>query len=304
MWRDWFVFSRQDQRAIILLSVLIVLALSLRLTRSLWHRPDTEPALPPDSIAALLSAPAAAPPIVKVELRAFDPNTADSLELLSVGFSPYVTRNILRYRRAGGKFRRPDDLARIYGMHDTLFVRMKPYITLPPAPPTASPRSKPQRPNKSAPASPTPDTLRRSHPYAQYMQAKLKPGEVVELNQADTTALMRIPGVGPVYARMIIDYRHRLGGFHSTDQLRELEVLPHDIGQWVHVVQFPVPALRVNALTVTQLRTHPYLTFYQAKAIVDYRKREGHIRSARQLLFLDEFTEADVARLSPYLSFD
>lgn len=303
MWRDWFYLPKQDLRAIILLSVLIVIAVALRISSPLWERPDCGPMLSPDSVVALLASRDTTP-IVKVEPHAFDPNTADSLELLSVGFSPYVTRNILRYRRAGGKFRRPDDLARIYGMHDTLFTRIKPYITLPSAPPTASPRPKPQRPNKSAPASPTPDTLRRPHPYAQYMQAKLKPGEVVELNQADTTTLMRIPGVGPVYARMIVDYRHRLGGFHSADQLRELEVLPHDIDQWVHVDQSPVPALRVNALTVTQLRTHPYLTFYQAKAIVDYRKREGHIRSARQLLFLDEFTEADVARLSPYLSFD
>ena len=303
MWRDWFVFSRQDQRAIILLSVLIVLALSLRLTRPLWHRPDTEPALPPDSIAALLSAPAAAPPIVKVELRAFDPNTADSLELLSVGLPPHVARNILRYRRAGGKFRRPDDLARIYGMPDTLFARVKPYITLPPAPPTVQPRPQ-QRPAVSGPAPTAPDTLRRPHPYAEYMQAKLKPGEVVDLNQADTTELMRIPGVGPVYARMIVDYRQRLGGYHSVSQLRELEVLPSDVEQWVQVAQSPVPALRVNALTVTQLRTHPYLTFYQARAIVDYRKREGPIRSARQLLFLDEFTEADISRLEPYLSFE
>ena len=300
MWRDWFYLPKQDLRAIILLSILIVIAVAVRISSPLWECPERGPLLPPDSVVALLAARDTTP-IVKVEPHAFDPNTADSLELLSVGLTPYVARNILRYRRAGGKFRRPDDLARIYGMPDTLFARVKPYIhiTLPPAPPTASPRPKPQRPSM-----PAADTLRRQHPYAQYMQAKLKPGEVVDLNQADTTALMRIPGVGPGYARMIVDYRHRLGGYHSADQLRELEVLPHDIGQWVRVSHSPVPALRVNALGVTQLRTHPYLTFYQAKAIVDYRKREGPIRSVRQLLFLDEFTEADVARLSPYLSFE
>ena len=298
MWRDWFVFSRQDQRAIILLSVLILLVVTLRITRPLWHQPDTEPLLPADSVAAMFTSPTAASPIVKVELHAFDPNTADSLELLSVGLPPHVARNILRYRRAGGTFRRPDDLARIYGMPDTLFARLRPYVTLPSQRPATQPRPS-VRP--SAPSAP--DTVRRQHPYAEYMQAKLKPGEVIDLNQADTTALMRIPGVGPVYARMIVDYRHRLGGYHSVSQLRELEVLPPDVEQWVQVAQSPVPALRVNALTVTQLRSHPYLTFYQARAIVDYRKREGPIRSARQLLFLDEFTEADIQRLTPYLLF-
>ena len=298
MWRDWFVFSRQDQRAIILLSVLILLVVTLRITRPLWHQPDTDPLLPADSVAAMFTSPTAASSIVKVEPHAFDPNTADSLELLSVGLPPHVARNILRYRRAGGTFRRPDDLARIYGMPDTLFARLKPYVTLPSQRPATQPRPS-VRP--SAPS--VPDTVHRQHPYAEYMQAKLKPGEVIDLNQADTTALMRIPGVGPVYARMIVDYRHRLGGYHSVSQLRELEVLPPDVEQWVQVAQSPVPALRVNALTVTQLRSHPYLTFYQARAIVDYRKREGPIRSARQLLFLDEFTEADIQRLTPYLLF-
>jgi DNA uptake protein ComE-like DNA-binding protein len=303
MWRDWFYLPKQDLRAIILLSVLIVIAVAVRISSPLWERPERGPMLSPDSVVALLASRDTTP-IVKVEPHAFDPNTADSLELLSVGFSPYVTRNILRYRRAGGKFRRPDDLARIYGMHDTLFARIKPYITLPPAPPTASPRPKPQRPNKSAPASPTPDTLRRPHPYAQYMQAKLKPGEVVELNQADTTALMRIPGVGPVYARMIVDYRHRLGGFHSAAQVYDLDVLPEGVADWMRVDTPSVVKLKVNRLSVTQLRTHPYLTFYQAKAIVALRKREGNIKSVRQLLFLDEFSEADIERLEPYLSFD
>ena len=76
------------------------------------------------------------------------------------------------------------------------------------------------------------------------------------------------------------------------------------LGDWVHVSAPATEKLRVNRLSVTQLRSHPYLTFYQARAIVDLRKREGNIRSARQLLFLDEFTEADIERLQPYLSFE
>ena len=60
----------------------------------------------------------------------------------------------------------------------------------------------------------------------------------------------------------------------------------------------------INKVSLSALRAHPYLTFYQARAIVELRKREGNIRSIRQLLFLDEFTEADIARLSPYLSFE
>lgn len=299
MWRDWFVFSRQDQRAIILLSSLIVATLLFLWGKSVWYHPDMEVDPVADSIALQLLSPTVEEPIVRVAPHAFNPNTADSLELLTVGLPPYVVRNVLRYRRAGGQFRRPDDLSRIYGLHDTVYAQVRPYIAIPAEPRTVpSKTTSPRRDVK-----PT-DTVRREHPYASYMRAKFNPGERVDVNKADTAELMRIPGIGPVYAKMIVDYRHRLGGYQSVEQLRELDVLPHNLTDWVYVGEAPIPTLRVNALSLTQLRSHPYLTFYQAKAIVDLRKREGDIRSLRQLLFLDEFTETDIKRLAPYLSFE
>lgn len=309
MWRDWFTFSRQDRRAIFLLAVLIVLVMALLCTKPLWHSAQTTPLSAADSVAIAHLQPEAPQPIVQIAMHPFNPNTADSLELLSVGLPPHVARNILRYRKAGGSFRRPDDLARIYGLHDTTFVRVKPYIAIPserPVERTSETHRAEMQPVEQPLVIAEPlDTPRREHPYAEYMRAKHKPGEFVDLNRADTTELMRIPGIGPVYARMIVEYRQRLGGFHSVAQLHELDAaLPNDLGDWVHVSAPATEKLRVNSLSVTQLRSHPYLTFYQAKAIVDLRKREGNIRSARQFLFLDEFTEADIERLQPYLSFE
>lgn len=301
MWRDWFTFSRQDRRAILLLSVLVVVAMALLCTKSLWRHERPYESCVSDSLLQQIYPPT---PIVKVDPHPFNPNTADSLELLSVGLPPYVARNILRYRRAGGVFRKPDDLARIYGLHDTVFARVRPYVNIPQEKrvermPDAS------RVVAEEPLSVPLDTAKREHPYAEYMRAKHKPGEFVDINKADTAELMRIPGIGPVYARMIVEYRNRLGGFHSITQLRELDAaLPENLGDWIHVGTPQTDKLHINRLSVTQLRSHPYLTFYQAKAIADLRKREGDIRSERQLLFLDEFTEADIERLRPYLSFD
>ena len=148
------------------------------------------------------------------------------------------------------------------------------------------------------------DTIRREHPYAEYMRGKYKPGKFVDLNTADTTELMKIPGIGPVSAQYIVNYRRALGGFHTIRQVHEAYDLPEHLGDWVHISAPTVKKLPINKVSASQLRAHPYLTFYQAKAIVALRKREGHIRSARQLLFLDEFTEDDIARLTPYLSFE
>lgn len=303
MWRDWFTFSRQDRRAIILLAALIVVAIVLLWTKPMWHREEATVLLGTDSVAIRLASPNPQQPIVKIEPRPFNPNTADSLELLSVGLPPRVARNILRYRKAGGEFRRPEDLARIYGLHDSVFARVKPYVAIPQPTGLSKGESLAGVPEPLPIMLPS-DTMQREHPYAEYMRAKYKPGQFVDLNRADTSELMKIPGIGPVYAKMIVDYRERLGGYHSIVQLRDLEVLPEDLGDWVHVSTPPAAMLNVNRLSLTQLRSHPYLSFYQAKAIVELRKREGHIRSARQLLFLDEFSEADIERLTPYLSFE
>lgn len=302
MWRDWFIFSRQDRRAIILLVVLIAavwVVLGLR-RRSAGNALLT---VATDSIAQTLSKDTQEEPVVKIDRHPFDPNKADSLELLTLGIPPRVASNILRYRRAGGKFRRPEDLARIYGMPDTTFAQIEPYIIILQQKRKEGTDTRADKP-KADSLRKVPQERSKEHPYAEYMRTKLKPGESVDINRADTTELMKIPGIGPVYAKMIVDYRNRLGGFHSATQLSDLEALPEQLGEWVRVDDISTEKLSINKLSVTQLRSHPYLTFYQAKAIVDLRHREGDIKSARQLLFLDEFTEADIKRLSPYLSFE
>ena len=101
MWRDWFTFSRQDQRAILLLSVLIVAAMVLLWTKPLWHSKKPYETYMPDSLIQEIMQPKVN--MVKMCPRPFNPNTADSLELVSVGLPSWVARNIIRYRNAGDR---------------------------------------------------------------------------------------------------------------------------------------------------------------------------------------------------------
>lgn len=294
MWRDWFIFPRQDRRAICLLSLLIVVTLLILWAKPMWHAKQPYEAHVPDSLLQLLHTTPTDTAVVQVVPHNFNPNTADSLELLSVGFSPYVTRNLLRYRKAGGVFRQPDDVARIYGLHDTVFARIKPYIVLPP--------------EKHAGYEPEerimPDTLSSKRPNISHSHVNYKPGKFIDLNTADTTELIKIPGIGPVRAQKIVSYRRALGGYHTIAQVHEAYDLPEHLGDWVHISAPALEKIYINKVTLKQLHAHPYLNFYQARAIIELRKREGAIRTARQLLFLDEFTEADIIRLEPYLSFE
>ena len=65
----------------------------------------------------------------------------------------------------------------------------------------------------------------------------------------------------------------------------------------------PLGKIAVNAATLAELRRHPYIDFYQARAIVEYRQERGKIKGPEQLSFMEEFTAQDLDRLLPYLDF-
>ena len=123
------------------------------------------------------------------------------------------------------------------------------------------------------------------------------------LNTADTSQLQRVPGVGKYYAKEIVRYGKWLGGYVSVDQLDEIDGFPRESKKYF-VIQHPSPQrLNVNKLTLQQLRRHPYINYYQAKAITDYRRLHGRIENLNQLRFSSDFTETDIRRLTPYVTF-
>lgn len=69
-------------------------------------------------------------PAQQVRLFPFDPNTADSTQLLQLGLQRWQVRNIYRYRRAGGIYRRPQDFARLYGLTAGQYRQLEPYIRI------------------------------------------------------------------------------------------------------------------------------------------------------------------------------
>lgn len=222
---------------------------------------------------------------VKVVLQPFDPNTADSLLLRSLGIPGYVARNILRYRARGGVFRTEESFARIYGLQPELFRQLRPYLILP----------EPDTTRKPAYVSTRKDTL---------YPVKLPVGSVVELNGADTTLLKQVPGIGSGRARMIIAYRKKLGGFVRAEQLGELPHWPDSLNRWFRCDVSAIERIPVNRAGLDRLRNHPYMDFYKAKAILEYRRKRGKIKGLSQLSLFQEFTEKDLERLSPYLSFE
>ncbi len=226
---------------------------------------------------------------IAVSLFPFDPNTADSITLLRVGMKWYQVKNLLKYRRAGGRFRTPDALARLYGLSEKEFLRLRPYIRIE---------------SSSQEASSTVDSEYVSRPAFTRIE-KYAEGTVLELNSIDSTELKRVPGIGSSYAKVILRYRNELGGFHSAEQLKDIQFLPEDLVRWFRVSKdATLRKVPVNESSLEELRKHPYLHRYStAKAIVEYRRLYGKIENMAQLAFICNLTEAERQRLEPYICF-
>lgn len=132
---------------------------------------------------------------------------------------------------------------------------------------------------------------------------KLRQGEHIALNLSDTTLLQRVPGIGSAYARAVVNYRNRLGGFHDVSQLLEISGFPESALPYFQVSDEGVKKLKVNKLTLSQLRQHPYINFYMARAICDFRRLNGPLTSLSQLRNNRDFPPEVIRRLEPYIEY-
>lgn len=227
---------------------------------------------------------------VRRKLSAFDPNTADSTLLLSLGLQPWQVRSIYRYRAKGGIYRQPSDFARLYGLTVKQYKELLPYIHI-------SDEYKP-----AAEVYGRTDAVRSGRDTLRY-PVKLHPGQYVTLDDADTASLRKVPGIGRYYASRIVRYRNDLGGYVSVAQLSEIEGIPEAALSYFRVTGGAVRKLNLNRLTLNELKHHPYINFYQARRIIDYRRLKGPLHSIDDLRLLKDFSQRDIERLRPYVEF-
>ncbi len=205
----------------------------------------------------------------------FDPNTLDSSSFIRLGLRPHMAHSIIRYRSKGGRFFKPEDLLKIYHI-DTIRIRqLIPHIIIK-------------------------DTISTS---------LTTPTVSVNINTADSTDLQSLPYVASARARQIIAYRKRLGGYTRASQIAEActnistehlsKIIPH-----IFIDTTSINKIYVNRASVEWLKRHPYINFYQAKAIYELRwELGGTLTNIEQLKQIPQLTPADIKRLTPYLDF-
>ena len=205
--------------------------------------------------------------VPNVALFRFNPNNLSAGAWQKLGISARQTAIIKNYEAKGGRFRKAEDLKKVYGITDADYNRLVPYIVIP--------------------------------------KPKEITANVVELNSSDSLALISVEGIGPTFAKRILYYRERLGGFTAKEQLKEVfgidEIKYNEIKDQVKVDANRIHKININTITFDKLRLMPYLRYKQVNAIVEYRKQHGDYTSINDLKNI-AIIDADILRkIEPYL---
>lgn len=218
------------------------------------------------------------------ELFFFDPNTLTIEEWKRLGLAERTGKTILNYIGKGGRFYRPEDLKKIWGMPEVFYERIKGYVQI-----KATKKEYSRFSEKSTP----------------YVRDERKPS-VMNVNLADTAAFIALPGIGSKLSARIVAFREKLGGFYSVEQIGETYGLPDSTFQKIkhrlHVDENTIRKININTATKEELKTHPYIRWNLANAIVEYRNQHGAFKQLddlKNIILIDELT---FQKISHYLS--
>lgn len=310
--KDYFSFTKRERMAVIILAVLIIIFLVLP-----YLMPDQTTAADLVTFAEAGRLPANPDAVTKEtdnyatphdhytynnrpnsrpalhtsgDLFYFDPNTLSEEGWKKLGLPDRNIRTLTNYLLKGGRFRTAGDLGKIYGLHPDQLHRLMPYVRIT-------------------------EAIRVTHiPVTAYTAVgnhanKFTPAvrvSSIDVNTADTSSFISLPGIGSKLAARIIHFREKLGGFYSVDQLGEVYGLPDSVFQLVRprltITTSVVQTLNLNTAEAIQLKEHPYIRWQLANAIIAYRRQHGDFTSVEALLQIPLITPEQLKKMTPYIS--
>ena len=309
-WREsameYFSFSRRDRIAVLMLALLVLLvAVAPHFMNTNGYK-SQEMLIDTTVLAALKPTPAdrsdsefsgidgsylpdrtlSPSKPRKRNLFYFDPNTLDDAGWERLGIRTKTVSTIRKYLSKGGRFYKPEDMARIYGISGETFAVLRPYIRITLT--TAVVEHRAAGTNIRKP---------KEHSYP-----------TVEINVADTSAFIALPGIGSKLASRIISFREKLGGFYSVKQVGETFGLADSsfqkLKKYLVVDPASIKKLNVNTASLETLKTHPYIRYAIANAIIAYRNEHGPFSKIDDIKNIQAIPEELFNKLLPYLSLE
>lgn len=193
--------------------------------------------------------------ISKSQLFVFNPNTVTMQELIKLGFREKTASTFIKFRSRGFKFKEKEDLKKIYGVSDYLYNTLEPYILID---------------NKGSNHSDNKIDDKNS-------VKNNKGKKIIELNSCDSLDLIDLKGIGPSYAKRILKYRSMLGGFISTEQLKEVygfsDELYAEIKPFIKTDPALIKKININGDDFKTVNKHPYISYELCKQIFNYKRK-------------------------------
>ncbi len=212
---------------------------------------------------------------IKTDKATFNPNKAQKEELMNFGFSHFQSENLVSYRNKGGVFQQKTDLLKIYGIDSAFFLSIEKCIEL------EKPLTQAENNIKIVPVN-------------------------IELNGADSLALISLNGIGPVFASRILKYRKLLGGFCTKDQLLEVYNFPEEtylqLKNSISVDQTLITPIRINFAEYNDLLKHPYINKQQVNALLEFRDKNGAFNNVADIELLTGWSTPEFVKIKPYLT--
>jgi competence ComEA-like helix-hairpin-helix protein len=258
---------------------------------------------------------------VVVENFNFDPNTATIDDLLRLGIPKRTAYTVINYREKGGRFRKKEDLKRIYSLPDSIYSRIEQYIVLDNSKPIEQTGASVAYPNTpaqpsvattNAAATTSANTIPATTPTSynnNFSQKKFAPAPIanIDINKASDVDWTKLPGIGQGYAKRIVNFREKLGGFCSVEQVKETFGLPDSTFQKAKPYLVASPILRkinVSTATVEELKGHPYLKWQQVNVLTNYRAQHGgKIANWEEIKKIQGLNMEIMEKIKPYLEY-
>ena len=242
------------------------------------------------------------PTVAQVRLAPFDPNALTAEGWEARGVPHFVAARIEKYRAAAGGFKAKAQIRKMYGLEDSVYQRLAPFMQLPDEAPKKEYTANRPGPDGKFPPFGSSDATPGKFP------RKPRNLQPFDLNLADTTQLMQIRGIGAGRAKWVVKYRNQLGGYLREDQLDEVFVLKDapDLRDSLKKYTFIAPnfapkMVNVNTATFDELYLQPYIGKPRARIIVAYRQQHGPFKTVEDLKQIPILKPADWEKMRPYV---
>jgi competence protein ComEA len=232
----------------------------------------------------------------KIVMFFFDPNSISADQWQKLGLRDKTIHTIQNYLSKGGKFKKPEDLKKIWGLFPDEYEKLEPFIKIDNLHSADG--------NRQWAIGNTQSPSENKQKEVKYNSTRYEISSF-DINSADTSQFIALPGIGSKLANRIVNFRDKLGGFYSVEQVGETFGLADStfqkIKKYLNLSNSQVRRININTATLEEFKAHPYIRYAMASAIVSYRKEHGDFKKIEDLKNVMMISEESYRKITPYL---